>query len=160
MDSQIQTRLFEDLPNIKELSLFGILGDFSLDNLRNLRTLVIGGCLDASFNFCLLENICHRLENLHVKTGFNDESLFVLINGHTFSNLQSFTIEDCQIRRIEKKLFVGFPMLQRLKIFNNANLYFIDEDAFSELNHLECINVFSNGIGKNYRNYFPELYSD
>ena len=158
MNSQIQKRLFEDLPNIKELSLFGFLGDFSLDNLHNLKTLVIGGCLDDSFNFSLFENICDRLEKLHLKMAFNDESLFVLINGHTFSNLKSFTIEECQIKSIEKKLFVGFPMLQKLKIFNNEKLKEVDHGVFSELKHLERLSVFSNGIRKSYRNYFPGLY--
>lgn len=138
----IQTKLFDYLPNIEELGLDGKFGDLNLDNLYNLKIL---SSLNDNFNFDLFKNICNQLEELNIRYDLNNEIMFKLFDGHNFTNLKSLNISDSKITRIEKKLFDGFPMLEKLMIYLNSEIKIIDHDSFSGLKKLVHLSMRSNG---------------
>ena len=149
IDSDMSSKLFDNLPNIKSLGLFLKLCNFELMN--NLK---------KDFNLDLLNNKCNDLEDLSIcSTSIDDENIAEIFNDYHFSKLSSLTI-NCfyQFTKIEKKLFVGrFPILQKLIINSNKNLWTIEDEAFSSLKHLNYLEMWSNSIKSLYKMNFSHL---
>jgi Leucine-rich repeat (LRR) protein len=55
-------------------------------------------------------------------------------------------ISQCEITKIEKKMFDELPMLEKLMINNNKDLRIIEEDAFSNLTQLVYLYLNKNRI--------------
>ena len=143
IDSRIQSKLFDNLPNIEYLALHGFLSDFKLDSLVKLKSLSLSGPVCKEFNFDLLKNICSQLEELSIGYIFNDfESVTKFFSDKKFPNIKTFYIGSNSYK-LEKKLFDLFPMLQTLHISFSQ----VDQDLFSNLGQLTSL-YFSNNFIK------------
>ena len=160
IDSTIQSKVFNDLPNIEYLSLHAdLLSNFNLDSLVSLKSLTLEGNLDKDFNFDLLKNLCHKLKKLTIKIyNLDNKSLDKLFCGHHFSILDVFTIRlPNDMTKLEKKLFNGFPMLQSLILNDSKHLREIDQDAFSNLGQFASFDLSNSNIESLGNHYFSSL---
>ena len=164
IDSKIQSKLLDYLPTIEYLSLGGSLSNFNLDSLVNLKSLSFHGHLNVnSFNLGFLKNICNRLVNLRLYLIYVDYKLIdTMFFGLSFPILNTLSISSSQcIGEIEKKFFVGFPMLQSLIMRNNFRdsvpFGTIETEAFSDLKQLISLDLSGNRIHSLERNHFSGL---
>ena len=156
INNEMLTKLFEMCSNIDELYLTGDFSNISFDRFVNLKRLKLCGNLLDDFNFDVFKTIRFQLEELSIKfQNIDDESIGKLLCGHNFSNLLSFKVSYSKITRLEKKLFDGFPMLQRLKVSHNQELKTIDIDAFANLKNLKYLHLKKNQLSE----LDPELFS-
>ena len=151
------TKLFTAFPNIEELYLRADFSNISFDSFVNLKKLKFIGNLLEGFNFDVLKNICHQLEELSIRFyNMNNIYIYKLLYGHHFSNLIRLEINSSKITILGKKLFDGFPMLQTLIVNHNTRLKAIEKDAFFNLKKLKrlvlCLNRELSEIN-------PELFS-
>lgn len=147
IDSNIQLNLFDYLPNIEKLELDGNFSNFNLDSLVSLKNLSLIGILMDGFNLDLFTNISNQLENIVIScSNLDDKHLAKLFYDHNFPYLLHFEMTESRITKIEKKLFDGFPMVQKLNISNQKDLRIIEFDALSNLKNLEYLNLGYNCI--------------
>ena len=93
IDQNILTQLLDQVQHIQQLFLRGNFSYFNLDNLANLKVLVLEGTINESFNMELFKNLCNQIVVLRISlTNIDYKTLFKLFDGHTFSYLQAFTI--------------------------------------------------------------------
>lgn len=137
LNKSLSTQIFGNLTNIKELEVKGVFSDINLDYLVNLEKLAISGKIVYDLNFDLLKNLCKHLTELSINiTNFDDQISSKLFQFHYFPNLVKLCLIGCKIKKLEKKLFDRFPMLQSLSITFNKELLQISNDAFSNLTNL------------------------
>ena len=150
-------KLHKMCSNIEELSLKGNFSSLSFDSFLNLKKLSVIGSLLEDFDFELFKNICNQLEYLLI--GFDNmhnDGICKLLNGHNFTKVLTLNIFNSKIKRLEKKLFEGFPKIQSLDIYKNKELKTIDKDAFSNLKNLKCLSLTFN---EQLSELDPELFS-
>ena len=143
IDEQILTLFLNELPNIEQVSLHGNFSYFNLDNLVNLKSLVLKGTINEDFNFELFKNLCNQLQKLSFSfKNCEYESIDAkLFDGHYFPNLKNLFIFDCNVRKLNKKFIDRFPALLDLSILQ-CNLETIEDDAFSNIkNQLIRLNL-------------------
>ena len=146
IDENITTKLCDQLRNIEQLSLSGDLSYFNLDDFVNLKSLVLKGVINDDFNFQLFKNLCNQLEQLSILSYIDSEVLFKLFDGHNFSNLRSLVIMHCNIQLLKKEYIPNrFPMLRHLFI-HYCNIEAIENDAFSNLTRLNCLDLSNNSL--------------
>ena len=137
IDSNIQSNLFDYLPNIEQLELDGNFSNFNLDSLSSLKSLSLVGILMDGFNLDIFTNISNQLEKIAIScSNLDDKHLSKLFYGHNFPYLLHFEIFEGKMTKIEKKLIDGFPMLQTLNISYQKDLRIVEFDAFSNLEYL------------------------
>ena len=152
LNNSQSTQIFVHLSNIVELEIKGIFSDINMDDLTNLEKLSISGKIEIDFNFDLFKNLCNRLKDLSIcKINIDDEKLAKLFQSHNFPNLEKFKLAYCEITKLEKNQFKGFPTLQFLTIINpyensNKQLRVIENGAFSNLTNLVSLNLHGNSI--------------
>ena len=147
-DSTIKSQVLDYLPSIEYLTLSGDLSYFNLDSLVNLKCLTLCEYFNDDFNFYLLKTtLCYQLEELCIYiTNLDDECLSKLLNGCHFPVLTNLSISSSDyIKKIEKKLFDKFPMLQTLSLCDKI-LEKIDSDVFSNVRHLISLDLSNNSI--------------
>ena len=167
-NESLSKRIFENLPNIKELELNGVFSDINLNDLVNLEKLKLtgkifdqnfyfdnlekkffSGQIDYNFfNFGLFENLCNQLEELSIDiSNIDDEMFSQLFYDQHFSRLKRLHIMNSEITKLEKEIFEGFPMLQYLSITGNKRLREIDTNVFSNLkNSLKNLDLRCNNL--------------
>ena len=151
IDSSI--KLFEIFPNIEGLALDGQFSNINLDNFIRLKKLSLCGVLLDDFNFDLFKNIRNQLEELSISfKNMNDETISKLFYGNCFPNISFLRISN--IKKLEKKMLDGFPMLQSLCVCHNNELKTIDKDTFSNMNNLKELCLSFNRL----RELDPELF--
>ena len=142
------------------LKLRGKLSYFNFDNLSNLKRLDLNGSIMDDFNVHLFDNLCNQLENITIFcSNLDDKHLEKLFYSRNFPNLTTFSITFSHSNiKLEKKLFDGLRMLQKLIIYDNRHARIINNYVFSNLIELqelrlsgtciECLNktLFSNLI--------------
>lgn len=146
IDENITTKLFDQLPNIEDLSLCGKLSYFKLDSLVNIKKLTLEGTLNDNFNFELFENLRIQLQDLCFCVNKNDDEIFFkLFDGYHFPNIVKlrFLKMGCNMRRVNKKFLNKFPMLREL-IIEGCKLEKIEDDTFSNLKHLARLDLSDN----------------
>lgn len=77
IDEKITAKLFNQLPNIKELTLSGKLSYFSLDTLVKLNKLRLEGSIKENFNFDLFKNISKQLMILILNFDNDDDEILL-----------------------------------------------------------------------------------
>ena len=147
IDENIITRLFDRLQHIEKLSLTGNFSYINLDKLVNLKMLSLNGNVNEDFNVELFKNLCNQIRKLRIVLKDIDENtLFKLFDGHHFSNLRSLAIMYCNLQLLKKEYIPNrFPMLKHLFI-HNCNLEAIENDAFSNLTRLNCLDLSNNSL--------------
>ena len=156
--SRFSSELSLCLPHIETLTIHGYLSNLNLDNLINLKKLNLTGYLLCDFNFDIFKHICIQLENISIGCqNINDNYLAKLFHGNNFPFLDKFSLSKTKITKLEKRLFDGFPMLQRLYVFGNKELRKIDHDAFSNLKHLFDLCLADNCIESIDKSHFYNL---
>lgn len=95
------------------------------------------------FNVHLFDNVCNQLENITIWCcNLDDKYLEKLYYGRNFPYLSTLSIFCSSANiKLEKKLFDGLRMLQKLIIYQNENLGIIDADAFSNLIELQELHL-------------------
>lgn len=157
IDESILTVFLDKLPNIEKLGLHGSFSNFNLDHLINLKSLVLNGTFNDDFNFKLFENLCYQLQDLKFSFRNDYESISAeLLDGHSFSNLQELTIYNSNIRRLKKKFLDKFPSLLRLQL-NKCNIEIIEDDAFSSIEKLTCLEFMGNFLKTVEKRSFSHL---
>ena len=159
INSDIQVKLFDQLPQVQKLTLIGRFSNFNLDNMLSLQDLSLKGSLDKDFNYDLFsKSLCHRLTDLSIDcSNIDDETTNKLFVYHRFTNLLKLRIMNSKITRLENKTFGLFETLVDLKINNNETLKSIDYDCFSSLKRLVRLNLTKNSIESFDRRHFLEL---
>ena len=147
IDQKIITKILDQVQHIKILFLCGRFSYFNLDSLVNLKSLSLVGTIKESFNIDLLKNICNQLEVLKIIANkIIDEKIFCkLLDGHTFPNLVSFTLSNCNLKIFKKEFIHRFSNLIKLYIVE-CNIEAIEQDAFSNLKHLYLLDLSSNRL--------------
>ena len=153
-ESEMSSRIFEDVSYINVLYLNGTFSNLNLDRLDNLERLHLCGKININdFNLNLSANLHHlsiRLLNI------GNEQITKLFDGHKFPYLETLEIidnpfnktESNKITKLERKMFEGFPKLKLLNISYNQELRIIDYDAFSSLTNLVDLQLIGNSIEK------------
>jgi hypothetical protein len=148
IDPNIITRLLDKIQHIEKLTLTGDFSYINLEKLVNLKMLTLNGSVnESSFNVELFKNLCNQITKLSVVLKDIDENtLFKLFDGHNFSNLRSLVIMHCNIQLLKKQYIPNrFPMLRHLFI-HNCNIEAIENDAFSNLTKLNCLDLSNNSL--------------
>lgn len=111
------------------------------------RNLLLRNIENESLNFDLISDLCGQIEELLIFTS-KSSNISKLLNSHYFPSLKSLMISQCEIVRVEKKLFgeLGLATLEKLIISNNKDLGIIDRDAFSNLTQLVYLYLNKNRI--------------
>lgn len=164
IDQNKITELLDNLQSIEEFHISANFSYFNLDNFFNLKSLCLSGTINDDFNFEILEKLCFQLEYLAIQffqleddnKRCDETTVLKLLNNHTFPNLQTLNITNCNIRRITKKFFDRFPILRELDLIK-CNLEMIDNDAFSNLKQLVKLNLRFNLLATLKKQYFSEL---
>ena len=157
IDENNTLRIFDQLQNIEELKLSGNLHNFNLDSFVNLRRLFLCGYIKDGFNFELIKNLSNQLDKLTLLIPKTDyETIFKILNGHNFSNLQNLVIAYCNIRRVEKKFIEQFPSLKILRLIK-CNIETIEDDAFSHLKELTILDLTDNLLKCLYNRQYSGL---
>ena len=139
----LQTDLFDNLPNIEKLSYHNNWMEIDFENVKKRINVAL---IKKDSNFDLIMNtFCNRIEKFNM-CSMNIESITKLLNEYHFQNLLQLEICFCDIIRIEKK-FVDVlpPSIKNLHIFR-SNLQIIDHDAFSNLKQLVLLDLSVNQI--------------
>ena len=144
INSDIQEKLFDQLPNVQKLTLIGYLSNFYLDNMFCLQELSLKGSLDKDFNYGLFTNLCNQLTDLF--SNFDDQSMNELFIDHNFPYLSKLRIMNTKITKLENKIFSLLQTLGDLKINDNKKLKIVDYNAFSNLKQLAQLNLNENCI--------------
>ena len=160
LNKSLSTQIFVHLSNIKKLEIKGIFSDINIDDLVNLEKLSISGSIDKNFNFDLLKNVCNHLKELTIiNSHFDQETISKLFYCVNFPNLFKLIMKRVSLK-LEKKLFESFPNLKSLSIIDNP-MYFntlqIDNDAFSDLTNLVCLDLRKNYFDTINQEYFSGL---
>ena len=146
ISSDIVEKIFNDMPNIENLSLSADFSYFNLDKFANLKSLFLFGSLHNDFNFNLLKNLCHQLESIWIGANqFDDENIAILFKGR-FPKLTHLGITNSHMSKLEKKFLDKFPMLRYLTIQENEKIKNINRDVFSNLKHLTSLDLSFNSI--------------
>lgn len=151
----IQTDLFDQLPNIEKLSYKNLLTKFEFNKLD--KSIIITQA-KKSFNFDLFINeYCNELEIFEIRES-SIENITWLLSNYYFPNLLLLTISCCDFTRVEKKWFDSLqPMIPQLKLNFNYNLQKIDPDVFSNLKQLVSLDLSYNIIETLDRRLFSSL---
>ena len=159
INSEILLKFIENLPYIEILQLYGQLSYFKLDSLFNLKRLKLNGKIMDDFNVHLFDNLCNQLEDIHISCkNFNDKSIEKLFYGRIFPYLSTFYLAKSSARiNLQKKMFDGFRMLQKLEIFQNKKLRIVDADVFSNLIQLKELHLSYNCIEFIEKSLFSNL---
>lgn len=157
IDENIVIKLCEQLPSIQELELKGNLSFFNLDNLVNLKKLILTGIIDEKFNFELFKNLCNQLEDIQISlSNINEKTYRKLFVGYTFPHLVDITLNFLETYVLKKQFINGFPMLKNLSIYD-CNISVIDNDSFSNLEQLCFLELSFNQIQFIKKNAFLKL---
>ena len=149
--------LFDQLQNIEQLYLEGNLSYFSLDNLVNLKKLILVGAVEENFNMDLFKNVCNQLEYIYISLSEIDEKFFFkLFDGHNFPYLENFCMSRFNIKRLTKEFINRFPIVQQLFILD-CKLEEIEQDAFSNSQKLSCLDLSQNRLKIIEKNTFSNL---
>ena len=143
INSESLLKLIDNSPYIEILQLCGKLSHFNLDSLSNLKVLVLYGTIMDDFNFQLFDNLCNQLEDINISCeNFNDKYLEKLFYGRNFPYLTTFYISfSFECIKLEKKLFDGLRMLQKIMISYSKNVQIVDADVFSNLIELQELHL-------------------
>lgn len=154
----IQTNLFEHLPNIQTFFYSNHFMRIEFKNLPKKHIDVDRICFIKDLNVdYFINHFSNQIEKLRIMY-LNSENLTKLISEYYYPNLLQLEIRNCDINRIEKKLFDGLsPMIQRLNIRYNSNLEIIDNDAFSNMKRLVTLDLSNNRIESLDRRIFSGL---
>ena len=125
------------------LNLSGELSYFNLDSLSNLKSLDLVVTIMDDFNFQLFDNLCNQLEHIKISCwNLDDKYLEKLFYGRNFPYLTTLCITDSLKNiKLEKKLFDGLRMLQKLIISFRKNVQIVDNDLFSNLIELQELDL-------------------
>lgn len=159
IDQNIITRLLDNIQHIEKLTLTGDFSYINLDKLVNLKMLTLNGNInESSFNVEIFKNLCNQIRKLRVILKDIDENtLFKLFDGHNFSNLRSLVIMHCNIQLLKKEYIPNrFPMLRHLFI-HYCNIEAIENDAFSNLTRLNCLDLSNNSLRFIKKRMFSKL---
>ena len=144
INSDIQVKLFDQLPNVHKLTIIGHLSDFNLDNIIHLQDLSLKGSLDNDFAYDLIKNLCNQLTDLTINcSNFDDESMNKLFVDHHFPNLSKLRIMNTKITKLGSKIFSRFQQLRDLTIYNNREIRIV-YDTFSSLKQLTRLKLTEN----------------
>jgi hypothetical protein len=147
----------DQLQNIELLFVNGNISYLNFDNLINLKLLSLEGTLNKSFNFEIFKNLSIQLESIMIfLNNIDKKTLVKLLHGHNFSNLLSFSLRKCNIRKLKKKFIDKFPMVTRLCIMD-CNVEIIENDTFSNLKQLNELILMDNRIEFIEKNTFSSL---
>ena len=152
------SNIFENLSSIKELNIYGVLDNFNLDFLVNLKSLKLSEKITNDFNFGLFNNLSNNLRELSISiSNIDDEQMTKLFYNRNFPCLEYLEIKFTKITKLEKWLFDGFPNLQNLFIAHNKELRQIDNDVFSSLTDLGHLRLNNNCIKTIKHSHFSKL---
>lgn len=154
----IQTNLFEHLPNIQTFFYCNHFMRIEFKKLPKKHINVNNICFIKDLNFdYFINHFSNQIEKLRIMY-LNSENLTKLLSEYHYPNLLQLEIRNCDITRIEKKLFDGSqPMIQRLNIRYNSNLEIIEHDAFSNMKRLVTLDLSNNRIESLDRRIFSAL---
>ena len=144
IDFDLQKNIFNLLtPKIEKFYFKN--SNFVFHYNRLEKSLYLKNAENEDLNFEFFSSICGQIEELLIFSS-KSENISKLLSSHNFPKLLSLMISQCEITKIEKKLFDELPMLEKLMINNNKDLRIIDEDAFSNLNKLVYLYLNKNRI--------------
>ena len=114
--------------------------------------------LNESFNIDLLKNLCNHLTilNIELTEELEEETLYKLFDGLNFPYLYSFSIMNCNLKRLNKEFFNRFPTLKLLHLID-CNLEVIEQDLFSHLKCLRHLFLCKNRLKSIEKNSFSNL---
>ena len=157
IDQNIIKQLLDQVQHIQYLFLRGTFANFNLDSFANLKLLSLDGTINEEFNLELFKNLCNQILYLKIKlTNIDDKTFLKLFNSYSFSNLLSFVIIGCNLKRLKKKYISRFPILTNLFIID-CNLEVIEHKAFSNLKSLRFLDLSENRIKFIEKNTFSNL---
>ena len=146
INDDIVRRLLDQVPHIQELHLGGYLSYFNLDNLVNLRKLLLNGSINKDFNFELFKNLCNQLEDIKIIISSIDEkTFFKLFDDYNFPYLVDFTIQFLDIKRLTREFINRLPIVRQL-IITQCEIEVIEHDSFSNMQQLTSLNLSKNRI--------------
>lgn len=158
INSDIQLKLFDQMPNFQKLTLIGHFSYFNLDKIFLLPELSLKGLLYGDFNFDLFKNLCNELTDLSINCfNIDDEKMDKLFICHQFPNLSKLLIMKTGITKLENKILSRFQTLKDLTIYNNKELNFIGFNSFCNLKQLTRLNLTGNSITSFERIHFSKL---
>ena len=159
INSKVLLKLIENSPYIEILNLCGELSYFNLDSFSNLKRLELSGKIMDDFNFHLFDNLCTNLEYISISCkNLDDKCIEKLFYGRNFPYLTRLYILDSLANiKLEKKMFDGLRMLQKLFIFENTSLQIIDNNFFSNFIELQVIDISNTCIGFIDKTMFSNL---
>ena len=148
INSEVLLKIIENLPYIEVLILHGKFSYFNLDSLFYLKNIDLIGSIMIDFNVNFFDNLCNQLEKIIICcTNFDDNYIEKLFYGRNFPYLTTFYILHSHVNiKLEKKIFDGFGMLQKLAIFENKHVRIADNDVFSNLLELKELHLYNNCI--------------
>lgn len=144
--NSLPMKMFGSLSSIRELEIRGNFSDINLNELINLESFTISGFITDNFNFDLFEVISSRLRELSVNLRNIDAESVSRLFDVNFTNLVKLDVKLSNMKKLEKKMFVGFEKLQSLSITKNKSILQIDYDSFSNLNSLTHLDLSMNCI--------------
>ena len=114
--------------------------------------------LNESFNIDLLKNLCNHLTilNIELTEELEEETLYKLFDGLNFPYLYSFSIMNCNLKRLNKEFFNRFPTLKLLHLID-CNVEVIEQDLFSHLKCLRHLFLCKNRLKSIEKNTFSNL---
>lgn len=149
--------LFDQLQTIEKLFLYGKLYYFNLNNLVNLRRLILSGSTSDCFNFELLKNLPNQLDELAIYIDNIDyKTLAKMIDCHDVSKLLMLDIMNCDIKILEKKFIHKFSNLHTFRM-SNCKIETIEDNAFSNLKERVILDLSENLLKRLYKRYFSKL---
>ena len=156
---EIVRRVLDQVQHIQELHISNVLSYFSLDNLVNLRVFSLFGRIDEKFNFELFKSLSNRLEDITISLyNIDDEkTLFKLFDGYNFPDLVNLTIKYLYMKRLTKEFINRLPKPRNELNLNESELEAIENDSFSNMQHLNSLNLSRNKIKLIEKNAFSNL---
>ena len=119
--------------------------------------LSLDGTINDRFNFDLFKNLCNQLVVFKTDlTNIYEKKLYKLFDGHTFPNLETIAIRECNLKRLKKEFLDRFPILRKLFIIE-CNLKVIERKAFSNLSRLYCLDLSENRLQGIEKDTFSQL---
>ena len=157
-NSDIQVKLFDQLPNIQKLALIGDFSYFSLDNLIHLEELYLRGFINEDFNLDLFKSVCSHLTDLSIDCyNIDQKSMNKLFIGHQFPNLSKLRIANTKIAKLENRILSRFQSLKDLTVYNNRELKLIGYNSFSNLKQLTRLVFTENRVESFDKVHFSKL---
>ena len=161
LDTLVLDQLFNQLQHVELLTLKGSLFYVKLANLSNLKELSLEiQYIREDYFLELFKNVCKDLTKLSISFTFltNERIIENLLNELSFPNLCHLSINTLgKIKRLEKKCFEGFPMLQSVNISNDKYKVELDCDVFSNSKQLVKLELKKNGLTSLNKQLFLEL---